>query len=290
MKRELKPRHPWVEPMSRTVAALYDSRAEAEHARERLTSDLRPKSSRIISEDTGDSVDGLKIARTDAVAYREAVRRGGHLLVAEVSSSASPRRIIELLEQSVGERADERVDRQWGHKHIRAELVGNTASDQPDETSAGQGREPEVGSEVEPISKAPAEPTAASPPREEARIPVIEEEVRIGKRKVVGGGSRVRSFTREAPAEEQVSLKDEFVDVERRPAERQLTDIEVEAGGFFKERVFEVAEMREEPVITKVAVVREEVIVTRTVKERTETVHDTVRYTEVEVEDLPTSE
>ena len=48
--------------------------------------------------------------------------------------------------------------------------------------------------------------------------------------------------------------------------------------------------MREEPVVTKIAVVREEVIVRKTMQERTETIRDTVRQTEVEVEDLPSSE
>jgi stress response protein YsnF len=64
----------------------------------------------------------------------------------------------------------------------------------------------------------------------------------------------------------------------------------MEAGGLFKERVFEIAEMREEPVVTKIAVVHEEVIVRKIVKERTETIRDSVRQTQVEVEDLPLPE
>jgi stress response protein YsnF len=51
--------------------------------------------------------------------------------------------------------------------------------------------------------------------------------------------------------------------------------------------VFEVAEMREEPVVTKTAVVREEVIIRKRISEHVETVGDTVRHTEIEVEDLP---
>ncbi len=100
----------------------------------------------------------------------------------------------------------------------------------------------------------------------------------------------MRSLTRESAAEEQVALRDEVVEIESRPTERRLTDRELEAGGLFKERAIEIAEMREEPVVTKVAVVHEEVIVRKTVKERTETIRDTVRHTEVEVEDLPAPE
>ena len=277
--------------MSRTVAALYDTRPEAELARARLISEFRAKSPRIIAKDTLGAVDGLKISRADADSYREGLRRGGHLLVAEVPGTASAKRVIEVLEQSRGAASDERTDQQWGdaEQGVRVELPAETSAEEPHaeeshETAAELRPEPKVEEEVE--ATAAPEPSPAARV-DEARIPVVEDEVRIGKRQVVGGGARVRSFTREAPAEEQVVLREEFVDVENRPCERQLTDSDVEAGGLFTERVFEIAEMREEPVVTKSAVVREEVIVRKTVKERTETVRDTVRRTEVEVEDLP---
>jgi uncharacterized protein (TIGR02271 family) len=125
---------------------------------------------------------------------------------------------------------------------------------------------------------------------EEVRIPKVTEELRVGKREVARGGARVRSFTLERPAEEQVTLSEEIVDVETRPSERRLSDGEVEAGGLFKERVVEIAQMREEPVVTKTAIVREEVIVRKRVTERVETIRDTVRKTQIEVEDLPAAE
>jgi stress response protein YsnF len=100
------------------------------------------------------------------------------------------------------------------------------------------------------------------------------------------GGARVRSVIRETPAEEQVELSEEHVDVEHRPSERRLSDEDVKAGGLLMERTFEIREMREEPVITKEAFVREEVIVRKTVQERTETVRDTVRRTDFELEEL----
>ena len=127
----------------------------------------------------------------------------------------------------------------------------------------------------------------ASSTLEEVRIPQVEEQIRIGKEQVERGGARVRSFVRETPAEETVALRDERVAVETRPAERRLTDADVESAGLLKERVVEVSEMREEPVVTKSAVVREEVILKKEVTERVETIRDTVRHTEVEVEELP---
>jgi uncharacterized protein (TIGR02271 family) len=122
---------------------------------------------------------------------------------------------------------------------------------------------------------------------DEVRIPQVAEEIRIGKRAIERGGARVRSFVRETPAEEAVTLRQEHVAVDTRPAERRLTDSDVETAGLLKERVIEVSEMREEPVVTKSAVVREEVILKKEVTERTETVRETLRHTEIEVEELP---
>ena len=259
--------------MPRTVAALYDSRAEAELARGRLAAVAKVRAPRIIAKDTVGALDGLNFSRTDIQAYREGVSGGGHLLVAEVLSGA-PKRIVEILEQSASDDVDERDEREWGEGDQGVQV--RLPEDAPTPVEAA--REPAAAEE------------APAPVVEEARIPVAEEGLRIGKRQVARGGARVRSFTREAPAEEEVSLREEVVDVENRSCERQLSDEEVEAAGLFKDRVFEVAQMREEPVVTKVAVVREEVIVRKTVKKRVETIRDTVRHTEVEVEDLPGSE
>src|SRR5690242_12849276 len=45
-------------------------------------------------------------------------------------------------------------------------------------------------------------------------IPVVEEELRVGKRRVAGGGVRVHSRVTERPVEEQVQLREERVNVE----------------------------------------------------------------------------
>lgn len=255
--------------MSRTVAALYDSRAEAELARTRLVSEVKARSPRIIGKDTAGAIGGLKISRADADTYREGVRKGGYLLVAEVTGGATPKRIVELLRQSAGPVGDDGEDQEWGdrEKGIHVALP------------------------VEGPSQQKREPTSAKPGAhfENGRAQVAEPHP-IPEPEIVQGGARVRSHTRETVAEELVSLRDEAVEVETRVSGRPLSDEEVEAGGLFKERVFEVAEMREEPVVTKVAIVREEVIVRKKVTERTETVRDTVRQTQVEVEDLPEPE
>jgi len=117
--------------------------------------------------------------------------------------------------------------------------------------------------------------------RGEEVIPVAEERLRVGKRDVSHGRVRIRSYVVETPVEEQVTLREERVAVERRPADRALGDAEQA----FQERTIEAEERGEEAVVSKKARVTEEVVVRKEAEQRTETVSDTVRQTEVEVED-----
>lgn len=117
----------------------------------------------------------------------------------------------------------------------------------------------------------------------EATIPVVEEELRVGKRDV-DTGVRVHSYVREQPVEEQVRLREERIDVERRPVDRPAT--EADLADAFEEKSVEVHATREEPVVAKQARVVEEVEIGKDVDERTETVSGTVRRTDVEVEPL----
>lgn len=116
-------------------------------------------------------------------------------------------------------------------------------------------------------------------------LQVIEEELQVGKRQVQRGGVRIHTFVTERPVEEQVTLRDETVSVERRPVNREVTN----ADAMFKEQSFEVRETDEEAVVSKQARVTEEVVVGKQVGERTETVRDTVRRQDVDVEDARTT-
>jgi len=117
--------------------------------------------------------------------------------------------------------------------------------------------------------------------RGEEVIPVAEERLRVGKRDVSHGRVRIRSYVVETPVEEQVTLREERVAVERRPVDRALGDAEQA----FQERTIEAEERGEEAVVSKEARITEEVVVRKEAEQRTETVSDTVRQTEVEVED-----
>jgi uncharacterized protein (TIGR02271 family) len=112
-------------------------------------------------------------------------------------------------------------------------------------------------------------------------LPIIEEEVRVGKREVNRGGVRVHSRVIENPVEKSVNLRDEQVHVERRRTDRPASDADFDA---FQERTIEVQETSEEAVVDKQARVVEEIVVDKTSQERQETIRDVERRTEVDVE------
>jgi stress response protein YsnF len=112
-------------------------------------------------------------------------------------------------------------------------------------------------------------------------IPVVEENVQIGKREVETGGVRLRSRIVETPVEENLRLREEHVRVERTPVDRPATDADLQN---FQER--EMTEHAEVPVVNKEARVVEEVNLNKEVEERDETVKETVRKTQVDVENL----
>lgn len=111
----------------------------------------------------------------------------------------------------------------------------------------------------------------------------IEEELQVGKRTVERGGVRVRSRIVEKPVEESIRLREERVTVERNPVDRVANRDELSN---FEERDIELTERAEVPVVNKEARVVEEIRVSKDVQEREETVRDTVRKTEVDIENL----
>lgn len=119
----------------------------------------------------------------------------------------------------------------------------------------------------------------------EVALPVIEEQLQVGKRAVNRGGVRVISRVTERPVEETVTLREEQVHVERRPVNREVSQADMSA---MREGTFDVTTTGEEAVVSKQSRVVEEVVVGKDVTEHTETVRDTVRRTDVEVEEINT--
>lgn len=109
-------------------------------------------------------------------------------------------------------------------------------------------------------------------------IEVMKEDVQIGKREVESGGVTVRSHIVERPVEETLRLRHEEAFVTRTPVDRAANDAD------FRDKTISVKETSEEAVVSKTARVVEEVKVGKNVDTRTETVRETARETEVDVD------
>lgn len=117
---------------------------------------------------------------------------------------------------------------------------------------------------------------------EEETVPIVEEEVEIGKRRVNTGGVRLTTEVSETPVRKSVRLREETLDVEHHKADRALSHREADAA--FEEKTLEMTATSETPKVTKEARVVEEVVVSKKAAEHEETVEATARRTDVKVE------
>ena len=111
----------------------------------------------------------------------------------------------------------------------------------------------------------------------DGKIEVVKENIAVGKRDVVTGGVTVRSKIIEKPVSETLRLREEHIVVERTPVDRPAS------AASFRGETIKMKEVAEEAVVAKEARVVEEITVGKKVSTRTETVEDTVRETEVEI-------
>ena len=249
-----------------TYTALYDNRADAESMQAELQKlgivdadghSLHGGESYAAEQNIFAGGKGVVPPEPDQHLYHEALKRGGYLLTVNVDEQYADR-VHTMLEGSPA------VDVEAREQQYRKEGVLPAVA-----------------------ATAPAAmPKAAAPKTDRVgddTIQLVEEKLVVGKRQVERGGVRVRSYVVETPVHEQVSLREEHVELERRPVNQPLTGAAADA---FKERDISLTERSEEAVIAKDARVVEEIALRKDVTERTETVNDTVRRTEVEVEKL----
>ncbi len=287
----------------RTMSAFYDDEAAAQRAVDALRSlGVSEASVRMTGGDEYRDRDvsdrgfwgmlsDLFFPDDDQAVYGEGLRRGGYLVTATDVPEDLHDRALDILDVEGAVDLDERVEA-W-----RAEGWTGTTP----QTAAGVGTGAGTGSMAAEIDASadtggPASADLSGPAAvsggsvsdtsggargDEEVIPVVEERLRVGKRDVSIGRVRVRSYVVEEPVSEDVRLSRERVDVERRPVDRPLTEGEAA----FTDRTLEAEERAEEAVVSKDQRVTEEVALRRETEERTETVEDSVRRTEVEVED-----
>jgi uncharacterized protein (TIGR02271 family) len=257
--------------MARTLVAVFDDYDDAERARERLASaGFRQEDIQVTPErsawGSGDATYGGHAAKEGGLRgffaslfgagddeshghYSEAVRRGSIVVAVEVDDNQTER-ATGILEDCGAIDVDERVER-W-------KAAGYTGYDE-------QSR-PLTRDEIA---------------KERETLQVIQEDLKVGKRAVDRGVVRVHQRVVDRPVQEQVTLDEERAVVERRPVNRPASEADLAA---FKDGDMEIRETAEEPVVSKEARVVEEVDVGKEAKRRTETVSDTVRRKDVDVE------
>jgi len=255
-----------------TAVGVFDDYTSAQTAVARLKSagfaadQIEINNGNRYSDDTGGGISGFfrrifgsSDDEYDQGAYSEVIRRGG-AVVAVTTDEASQDRAADILNDSGADDIDRRVA-SWKQR-------GHTSYD----ASAAPYSDEEIARERQYYSNE----------ARERSIPVVQEELRVGKRAVQRGGVRIYKCIKEEPVEQKVSLREEHVTVDRRKADRPATEAELRS----RDEVVEVTEMTEEPVVEKRTRVVEEIVVGKTANNRTETVRDTVRHSDVKVERL----
>lgn len=277
-----------------TVVGVYDNYADAKRAADALASagfswdnvQLNPEADSVSAQDVSAQRDAeekesgiggffSRLFGTDDEqehhdVYSESVRRGHTVLTVTASSQDEVDRASDIMAQYNAVDIDERVS------HWRTQGWSGYDSSAPRYT------EDEIARDRSSYAS-----TGFGNNSNEAHIPVVEENIEIGKRQVERGGVRVFTRIRETPVNESVNLREEHVKVERRPVNKKATQADMAA---FKEGSIEMREHAEEAVVGKSARIVEEVVVGKETTERTENISDTVRRTDVEIEQLGASD
>ncbi|WP_128545242.1 YsnF/AvaK domain-containing protein [Larkinella soli] len=283
--------------MAQTVIGLFDNEAEARQAVQQLVSngfthddiDISTENSTTsgtVSErrtdrdddndSFGDSIgnffSSLFGSNDEADRYSEVARRLRSLVTVYTDSAEEAERAADILDDAGAVNVDERAQ-QYGYAGRTgitdaSTTTGYAATGTTDETTYGT-------TDTTNLRDTDLNDTGS--------IKVVEENLQVGKREVTTGGARLRSRVVEKPVEETLRLRQEHVRVNRQAVDRPATEADFSN---FKEGEIELTERAEVPVVNKEARVVEEVSLSKEVEEREETIRDTVRKTEVDVENL----
>ena len=262
------------------IVTLFDTAEHAEAARRNLESAGFPSSEiSVVSNKTltaaGQTLRepglwhrlfGRDIEQHEAVVYGRTVESGGVVLTIRVPESDIPRAMGILNAHKVVDVEDRAVE--------HGLISEGAAATAPLKAAAA-------------AAAAVAAPVTAPVSKDEV-LRLAEEQLDVGKRLVQEGTTRIRRFVTERPVEAQVTLHEEHANVVRRAVTdpKFLSDID------WSDKTIEVTETAEEAVVSKSAHIAEEVVISKTGTDHVETVRDTVRRQQVEVERerLPGSE
>lgn len=222
------------------------------------------------------------IPRPEAEAYNEGVRRGGTLVTVRTNDRQDAEEAADIMSRHNVIDIDDRSEqyRSGGWKYD--DNAEPYTADEINSFRTGSYNTTARTTDFDTTRTSNVNSSRTLDNNDEAVLPVVEEELQIGKRQVERGGVRVRTYVTEKPIEESIRLREERVNIERRPVNREVNPADV---GAFQEQTIEVRETAEEAVVAKRARLVEEVVIHKDAQERTETVRDTVRRQDVDIDE-----
>jgi uncharacterized protein (TIGR02271 family) len=294
--------------MAHTVVAVFNNESDAQAAVRQLeqsgfsNSDIDISNSGSNVSDTSDHSDrhegGSAIGRffrslfgddddDSADRYSRVAERGGAIVTVHARSEAEAERAADMLDDLGAIDVDE---------HARE--IGHTSTSRTGDTTSGDrsfnlGSDDDVRSDsyrsgttdytsTDRVSDTDRSDSDFRDTDSNRSIPVIHEDLEVGKRTVETGRVRLKSRIVEKEVAENVRLRQEHVRVDRNQVDRPASSDDLDN---FSESELEVVEHAEVPVVNKQARVVEEISLDKEVEENEETVRDTVRRTEVDVDE-----
>lgn len=253
------------------IVTLYDTAEHAEAAKANLThagfagSDISmvsanalPRSETALREPgLWHRLFGHGIEEHEASVYAKAVQSGGVVLTVRAAQEEIPRAMGILNQHNVIDVKDRAID------------TGAFSKSQAAGTPLGS-------------VPVPAKPITTDLGKQQV-MRLAEEHLDVGKRLVEQGTTRIRRFITQQPVEQKISLHEEHAEVVRRAIAdpNYVRDID------WSDETVEIRETAEEPMVSKTARVAEEIVIGKTGSDHVETIRDTVRKQQAQVEKSP---
>jgi stress response protein YsnF len=234
------------------------------------------------------SLTGAGVSEADAHTYQEGVNSGGTLLTVR-ADDAQAAHVEQIMGMSTGmadtgTTSSTATTGMMGAAGAAGMATGYETTATRDATAgeSTMGTTAAMGTTAPMTAPKPSmtASTASSPDT----IKVMKEDLLVGKREVEAGGVRVTSHVVETPVQEQVTLHEERVSLERRPMNQSVSGADA-----FRDQTIEARATAEEAVVGKDVRVVEEIGLKKEAADRVETVRDSVRETKVDVENVGTT-
>jgi uncharacterized protein (TIGR02271 family) len=203
---------------------------------------------------------GGEIEQHEAEVYGKAVETGGVVLTVRAEDAEVPRAMGILNQHNMVDVQERALQQGLLEKHEAVPVA------------------PAVAAAI------PVKPLLSDVTKDQV-LRLAEEQLEVGKKLVEQGTTRIRRFVTEKPVEASVTLHEEHAEVVR----RAVTDPSYVQDIDWSDTTVEVLETAEQAVVSKSSHIAEEVVVGKTGSDHVETVHDTVRRQQVEVERVASS-